>query len=192
MSIKFYTWFKTAMALSLFLMAANITVNAQVAALGIYAPYSFPRPFYGFNSCTTPAGGTAPFYISKVVTTGGITNINNSSGCVSSLPDSDYTYYPGQVLTANAGSTVSLTITTNNGSGNTTGFVWIDWQHKGYFDPATDRVTVTPVSANYFLLGSTWTVSIPIPSWAQNGKTRMRVAIGSTGSSPAQPGTGPL
>lgn len=179
------------MALSLLLLTVGITANAQLAGWGIYAPYAFPRPNYTYTSCSTPLGGTAPYSITKVVTTGGITNINNSSGCVSNVTDSNYTYYAGQILTVNAGSTISLTITSNNSSGNTTGFVWIDWQHKGYFDPITDRVSVTPSSANYFS-AATWSVSITIPSWAQNGKTRMRVAIGSTGSSPAQPGTGPL
>ncbi|MEO8088334.1 MAG: GEVED domain-containing protein, partial [Bacteroidota bacterium] len=135
----------------------------------------------GFSCLTycTPTTGTpcAYMWLTNVTTTGGITNINNPSGC-SAGGYGDFT--ATQTITGDAGSSFNISAAGNNVYGQ--GFaVWIDWNQNGLFTDAGENVFNAASTSP-----ETWSGTIAIPPGATIGSTRMRVRsdYGSTPSSP--------
>ncbi len=110
------------------------------------------------------------YYIANVTTTGGTTNINNSS--VTTSPDG-YSDYTSMSVTAPAGGSFSL---------SATGYtlftykwaIWIDWNQDGDFDEADETVYSYLETDNGLEAISTM---ITVPETALPGNTRMRIRM---------------
>jgi len=138
------------------------------------------------NSCSDG------YYVSSVVTTGGLQNISNTSNCASTA--TNYSYYSGtgKTLEANAGSTITITIKTNSPNGGIINRVafWFDWNRDDSFDntnymgPLFPDAELINTSAN-----STAAFSVVIPHFAKDGATRLRIRCFSTAATSPNPGT---
>ena len=105
-------------------------------------------------------------YISNFATSGGTTNINNSSTYVSG-GYSDY--YGSQSASINAGETLSCTVTSSSTQWKYGHAIWVDW-NKDYEFSSDERVAYTTSTAT-----GNWTGSVSVPSNAKGGDYRMRV-----------------
>jgi len=118
----------------------------------------------------TPTNNTngAIYYISNVTTTGGSTNINNSS--VTTSPDG-YSDYTSMNVTVPSGGSFSLAATAYMFTYKWA--IWIDWNHDGDFDDVDETV--------YTFLQTTGVesinTSITVPVTALPGDTRMRIRL---------------
>ncbi|MEN9972212.1 MAG: putative adhesin [Bacteroidota bacterium] len=113
----------------------------------------------------TPSGSTS-YYISSVVTSGGITNISNTSSGAST---GGYYNYSSTLSCSNyQGSSTSIVITPP--SSTYYFYCWIDWNNDFDFLDANETIfATTGYTSNY-------TGTISIPSGAIAGSYRMRVA----------------
>ncbi len=96
--------------------------------------------------------------------------INNSSTCGAG----GYTLYPTsgtQTTTVTGGSSYNLSLTSGNGTGTHGAGAWIDFNADGDFADAGEFFLIS----NAITRNSTTTISIPIPSSATAGFTRMRI-----------------
>ena len=105
-------------------------------------------------------------YISNFVTTGGTTNISNSSTYVSG-GYSDY--YSSQSASIDAGETLSCTVTSSSTQWSYGHAIWVDWNKDCEFS-SDERVSYTTSTAT-----GNWTGSFVVPSDATQGDYRMRV-----------------
>jgi hypothetical protein len=111
-------------------------------------------------------------YVNNFFTTGGLTNISNlESQCNGQA--NNYIYYGGQLLTANAGQTIDLSLQTGSPQWNQGIAVWIDYNQNGIFgDVPSELVYITPTTGNSSTI---FTGSFTVPQDAVSGLTRMRV-----------------
>jgi len=126
----------------------------------------------------TTTGGTT-YYITNFTTTGGVTNINNTSG-------SSATGYQDFHTTASAsaapGTTINYSISVAGGS--TYGrAIWIDFNSDGVFQSSEQ------VASSTSYLFPPLTGSFTIPGTATTGTKRMRVLASYTPSDPSNPCT---
>jgi hypothetical protein len=112
----------------------------------------------------TPTGATN-YWLSNVVTTGGQTNISNSTGASAG----GYINYSSTISCSNyIGATTSITLTPSSGTNYF--YCWIDWNNDLDFNDANETIfATTSFTSNH-------TASISIPSGTPNGNYRMRVA----------------
>ena len=105
-------------------------------------------------------------YISKFATSGGTTNINNTSTYVSS-GYSDY--YNNNSVSIEAGATLTCTVTSSSTQWNYGHAIWVDW-NKDYEFTSEERVAYTSSTAT-----GNWTGSFVVPANIAAGDYRMRV-----------------
>ncbi len=129
--------------------------------------------------CTPTTGGGLTYYISNFTTTGGTTNINQSSGGSSTGYDDHSATVSGEF---EPGSTINFTMTIA-GSSNFGHAIWIDFNADGTFQ-ATEQI----VTSNSYLY-SPITGSFTIPLNATTGVRRMRILTSFTPSNPTNPCT---
>jgi hypothetical protein len=112
----------------------------------------------------TPSGATN-YWLSNVVTTGGQTNISNSTGASAG----GYINYSSTISCSNyIGATTSITLTPSSGTNYF--YCWIDWNNDLDFGDANETVfATTSYTSNH-------TETITIPAGTANGNYRMRVA----------------
>ncbi|WP_264522066.1 GEVED domain-containing protein [Flavobacterium sp. N1994] len=125
----------------------------------------------------TPTGNSASSYLSNFATSGGLTNISNSTGYAS---PSGYANYTSQSVTQVAGSSFNFSTLI---AGPTVGVaIWIDWNNDNVFNnaayPAGERMYNT---AAYV---STASGSITVPVGTAIGNYRIRVCIDYWATSP--------
>lgn len=145
-------------------------------------------PIYG-NSCTNSANTT---WITNFKTTGGITNINNSSACSDA---SSYKYYQGVSCKYNAGSTVNWDATQSK-PWSTGLAIYVDWNDDGIFTltggnvpGGTEKMTANATFFNNVTNPANTPAgrSFVVPEWAKQGIHRMRVRIQASGVNPTLP-----
>lgn len=128
-----------------------------------------------------PVANTAPgsqSFITNVSTTGGITNISNSStGYATSNGYSDFTQF---AVTQVQGGNVNFNVSFTTGGHGVA--VWVDWNQNGIFE-ASERMFVT--SAYNF--GTSQAGSFTVPAGANLGNTRMRVMVDFWSTAPSTP-----
>ncbi|MCZ2276747.1 MAG: GEVED domain-containing protein [Bacteroidia bacterium] len=125
---------------------------------GNYSPWASAASFYT-NYCLVTNTSTS-YGISNFTTTGGYTNINNSSGV---QPYSDFSYLS---VTQSPGQPVNFTISINAGTQGLA--MWIDWNNNLVFD-ASEKVYA---SNTYVSSGSG---SFTVPLGQPDGYYRMRI-----------------
>lgn len=142
----------------LFILASKQESNAQ--------SYCTPTTSYGCNYND---------YIVNFSTTGGATNINNTTGC-----NGTFTYFSSQSITATIGNSFNYSITNNPYYGEYYS-MWIDFNRNGTFGDVPSEVIFTQQSISS---NGSRTGSITIPSTvAVPGASRIRVRC-TYGSSP--------
>ena len=105
-------------------------------------------------------------YISKFVTTGGITNINNTS----TYESNGYSdFYSTQSASIAVGGTLSCTVTPSSTQWSYGHAIWVDW-NRDYEFTSDERVAYTTSTAT-----GDWTGSFTVPANANGGDYRMRV-----------------
>lgn len=125
----------------------------------------------GFSSWTTssfftgycvPSGSTT-YYLTNVVTSGGVTNFSNPT------TTGGYNNYSSTISCSNyIGSPTTITLSTNTGTHYF--FCWIDWNNDLDFADANESIFAT----SSFTEGHTGTINIP--AGTPNGSYRLRVA----------------
>ncbi|MCD6064262.1 MAG: Fibronectin type domain protein [Flavipsychrobacter sp.] len=137
----------------------SLTCALVIAALGANAQY-----------CTTNlySYGCGIEWIGNVTTTGGITNINNSTSCTGGTGAASYT----QGHTTALGSTVNFSVTNGASCCSENFKIFVDWnQDQDWLDVGEDV-------ANFSIAASgTYTGSFTVPVTANVGTTRMRVRL---------------
>jgi len=109
---------------------------------------------------TTSSIACQLFYITNVTTTGGITNINNSSKCAAN----SYTYYQNHLASQVRGGSVTFNITNYQVKGPTLNYsVWIDFNDNAKFESG-EKVISASTSASF-----------QVPNNAPAGFHRMRI-----------------
>ena len=161
-----YSFLKSCIALVVLLFGWS-SANAQCSTSTV--------PTY-----TAQCGSSASVYISSFSTTGGSTNItNNGTGCGNT--STSYSAYPNMKVTANAGSSISVTTVTPNTANLTRVAVYVDFNQNGIYESGAPEETVY---TQLFYLGTTnQTMSIAVPVQAKNGMTKMRVRALAAGQS---------
>jgi hypothetical protein len=172
---------------------------ASVTAAVLLANTAIAQPCVPVPGATAGCtNGTQFFRINSVSTTGGIFNIANANNSCTG-----YTVYSGSgnVVQQNAGSSFQLVVGLQNNS--TTSYnsafpqkstVWVDWNHNDTFKNVGYTVSPSTGELMYVTLSSfaalTYTATIPIPTYAKAGLTRMRIRVGNkAGTSPYNPPT---
>jgi len=124
-------------------------------------------------SCTSPVGlvYSSSYYITNVTTTGGITNINNTSTYASSGYSN---YYYTDFCTASPGSSITFTLTTSTLDHHY--YIWIDWNKDGDYLDANETVLAT----TGYTTGYTLNYTVPVGTAA--GPYRMRIANSYSGA----------
>lgn len=185
MSLQFYTMFKKMTTVAAAVLLAN-TAMAQPCV-----------PVPGATAGCTNGGNI--MRINAVSTTGGVFNISNPNNTCTG-----YSVYSGagNTVQQNAGSSFTLNITlANNTAAAPTTYnsafpmrvsVWVDWNHNDTFKNV--GYTTSPSTGELmFVSGTTFaslscSTSIPIPTYAKAGLTRMRIRMGTkAGTSPYNP-----
>ncbi|MBK9401351.1 MAG: hypothetical protein IPN36_10980 [Bacteroidetes bacterium] len=140
----------------------------------VYVTMSAPNTCY----CTPTTTGGTTYFISNMLTTGGITNLNNTSGSSAGYQN----FFATASMSALQGSTVNYTMTVAGGS--TYGrAIWIDFNQNGTFEAGEQ------VASSTTYLGSPLTGSFTVPLTATTGTTRMRVVATFTPNNPSNPCT---
>jgi len=114
-----------------------------------------------------PSGMTTStsYYLTNVVTTGGVTNISNST----TASAGGYGNYSSSISCSNyQGISTSVSLTTSAGTNYY--YCWIDWNNDLDFADANETVFATTT----YTTGYTGTINIPVGT--PNGTYRMRVA----------------
>ncbi|MDP2453803.1 MULTISPECIES: GEVED domain-containing protein [unclassified Kaistella] len=117
----------------------------------------------------TPTGSTG-YYITNFKTTGGITNINNTT-----VNSNIYGNYTSQVLTVDAGAVINMAITTNSNFIPDLFWGWVDWNSDGDFNDAGETIFSTTIYANNYAADYT------IPYEQPAGSYRLRIANSANG-----------
>lgn len=153
--------------------------------LGVYtAKAQYCNPTY------TDECGVSGLYINEVTTYGGTNNFSNPTGC-SNGSYADYTS-PSRVTSQYAGqySYVRVGVGQNNANYKAIIKIYIDWNQNGVFDTTSvSQEYITPiVNINEHIVFSSpfakndTLIPVYVPYFAKDGMTRMRVRIGSNGS----------
>ena len=117
-------------------------------------------------------------YIKQFVTTGGTTNVNNSS----TYETGGYSdYYSTQSASIAVGETLSCTVTPSSTSWKYGHAIWVDW-NKDYEFSSDERVAYTTSVAT-----GNWTGSFAVPANTNGGDYRMRVIHYYNQASPSDP-----
>ena len=141
---------------------------------GIYSEWSNYVSFTTLNvpPYCIPSASVSTSYFSNFTTTGGITNINNTTAFAT---PSGYADYSGMVVTQSVGQSVNFTTTI---VGPTVGVaIWVDWNNNATFEVGERMYnTGTYVSAA--------SGSFSVPGGTPNGSYRMRVMMDYWATSP--------
>ena len=132
------------------------------------------NPNTNIDACyCSNTGGGASYYINNVATTGGLTNISQTSGQTAG----GYADYTGtQNLTLNPGSVINFSVGV---TGGTFGIgIWVDYNRNGSFADAGEQV----YNSAAYVAGATG--SFTVPAGASIGNTRMRVVANYLATSP--------
>lgn len=121
-------------------------------------------PPYCIPSCVSVSS-----YISNFTTTGGSTNINNTSG----FSSGGYGNYTSLVVTQIAGSAVNFSVTNNDTGGGAGIAIWVDWNNDGVFTNAAPNERVYNSAA--YIFGGPVTGIITVPGGQAVGSYRMRI-----------------
>ncbi|WP_116787044.1 Ig-like domain-containing protein [Flavobacterium psychrotrophum] len=172
------TAFATVNANGLVTATATGTVTVRATSVANTANYgeiqvavTIPEPgyceAYFINGCADYV------YISGVATTGGTTNINNTStGCSNDNSLAGYANYTAQSVTAPQGSSVNFNLNFHTASLGTSYLsAWIDWNHDFTF---SDDEQVYASSGEE---PSTLTFTANVPQNAALGATRIRLKV---------------
>ena len=120
------------------------------------------EPSYCEPSFSSPSDD----YISNFATSGGTTNINNTS----TYETGGYSdYYSSHSASIDAGGTLSCTVTASSTQWSYGHGIWVDW-NKDYEFSSDERVAYTTSTAT-----GNWTASIVVPENSTAGDYRMRV-----------------
>jgi len=111
--------------------------------------------------------GTSAYTINSVVTSGGITNISNTSA-----GNAGYGNFTAQSASNSIGSPTTLTVTHSATVGGAGVGVWINWNNDLDFADANEQIAIT-TGWNY----SPFTATINIPAGTPLGNYRMRVVL---------------
>ncbi|MEN9400775.1 MAG: hypothetical protein RL632_1878, partial [Bacteroidota bacterium] len=114
-----------------------------------------------------PAGFTtsSSYWLSNVVTAGGLTNISNATGAGAG----GYSNFTATQSCSNSiGVSTSITLSQSSSTGYF--FCWIDWNNDFDFADANETIF------SYTTFASSYTGTINIPAGTPNGNYRMRVA----------------
>ncbi|HNB81454.1 MAG TPA: GEVED domain-containing protein, partial [Chitinophagaceae bacterium] len=108
-------------------------------------------------------------YIDNFSTTGGVLNISNlATGC-NGLSPNNYTFFNTMTVSQTQGLSVNFSV--QAGTSWSQGFgIWVDWNQDYDFDDFGEFVYSSPSSAT-----TPFTGSIPVPTTAPPGVTRMRI-----------------
>lgn len=128
----------------------------------------------------TPTSNRTTTYLSNFSTTGGLTNINNSTTYASPSGYADYTSLSVRQV---AGASFSFSTVI---AGPTVGVsIWVDWNNSSTFNTLAYP---TPGGERMYNSGATWVYtasgSIPIPAGTPVGNYRMRVVVDYYSQSP--------
>lgn len=181
MKVKKYSFIIKSLVLGMLLVANVADVNAQLPPLTQCSPTLIP----GFGvGCSTGAS------IRSVVTTGGITNFNNSNtNCAN--PSTSYSDYTGTSMKVyqEAFKTVEVSITWNGNAGanlvSSLNKIYVDWNRDGDFGDLGEYIAPGPYQGqhphSHATANSTVKINITVPGYAKEGKTRMRIITSSLG-----------
>lgn len=125
-----------------------------------------------------PVANTLTANITNFTTTGGLSNINNSSG--GSITSPGYSDYTSLAVTQVQGGTVNFSLSQTTGGHGIA--IWVDWNQDGVFQ-ATERVYNTTA----YQFGTTVIGSFNVPLGATLGNTRMRVMVDYWSTNPSNP-----
>lgn len=178
MLIKLYpNRIKTAIAMAGLILTAG-TANAQV--------YCTPQAAVSGGNCGQ--GSPSAIRINSVTTTGAVTNIANANNTCNTSTGYEIYSGPGKELTVNAGTSFGYTIQL---ASTGTAFpykvaIWVDWNRDSVFNtlayPANANGEFMVVSPGAFTCctvpSGTMGTTIPVPPTAKNGRTRMRIRVG--------------
>ncbi|MBR4487417.1 MAG: hypothetical protein IKO89_02510, partial [Bacteroidales bacterium] len=117
-------------------------------------------------ACTPTFSDPSDDYISAFSTSGGNTNINNSTSYTSSGYSNYYNSYSASIA---AGQTLTCTVIPSSSSWEYGHAIWVDWNNDGSFTSA-ERVAYSSAVAT-----GTWSSSFTVPSSTPAGNYRMRV-----------------
>ncbi|MBF8457224.1 T9SS type A sorting domain-containing protein [Kaistella sp. G5-32] len=125
-----------------------------------------------------PVSATSTYYINNFATTGGISNITNSS---SGYSGTGYGNFTSQSVSQNAGSPINFTASFGASGTYTFGFaIWVDFDDNGVFTGA-ERLYVSPGYS------SSYSNSFVVPIGAPVGNHRMRILADYNNSVPSNP-----
>ena len=117
-------------------------------------------------------------YIKQFVTTGGVTNISNTS----TYETGGYSdFYSTQSASIAVGETLSCTVTPSSTSWKYGHAIWVDW-NKDYEFTSDERVAYSSSAAS-----GNWTGSFAVPANTNGGDYRMRVIHYYNQASPSDP-----
>ncbi|WNM18786.1 GEVED domain-containing protein [Flavobacterium capsici] len=114
----------------------------------------------------TPSSSSTASYITNVTTTGGYSNISNSSG----FSAGGYGNYTTQIVSQVAGSSITCSVTNNDtflGAGIA---IWVDWNNDGTF-AAGEQV----YNSGAYIFGGPINANITVPGGQAVGSYRMRI-----------------
>src|SRR5690625_4545486 len=129
--------------------------------------------------CTPSISGGTTYHITNFSTSGGATNINNSSTGNSS----GYEDYSNISVSTYAGATIDYSISTHNTTSTYGRAMWIDWNQDGVFDASEKVLSSTSYAAGPF------TGDFTVPAGVQPGDYRLRVLVSFTPANPNDPCT---
>ncbi len=154
---KYYSLFTKLLGTS-FIVASALTVKAQYCTTGLY---SYGCGLFGDE-------------IESVSTTGGSTNISNlNNGCSGGYAGYGYITNHG-TLTIQAGQSFSITVV-NNPSYNEYYTIYVDFNGDGDFADPGEAVYTATSSTNYGATVNGGPITVPVPTTATAGNTRLRV-----------------
>jgi len=143
-----------------------------IKALALLIAAFFVSGMLSAQTYCTPTSNTngSIYYIANVTTTGGTTNIDNSS--VTTSPDG-YSDYTSMNVTAAAGGSFFISATADD-LFTYKWAIWIDWNQDGDFDEADETVYSYLVTDGGLEAIS---ATVTVPETALPGNTRMRIRI---------------
>jgi len=115
--------------------------------------------------------GTGNYNANKVITSGGISNINFIGGS-----GTNNYLFSNQKIIAHRSSKFNLSVTNSNGWSRS--IVWIDWNGDNDFDDSNEKLT--PLSEEKVSVGTTptYSIEITVPTNAKLGVHKIRVVTG--------------
>lgn len=125
-----------------------------------------------------PTSVNASDYITNFSTSGGITNISNTTAGYSSL---GYGNFSNLIVTQVQGGSVNFAVSFLS-LGTAGVAIWVDWNHNAIFDPAEKMFSTTAYTA-----GSTLSGNFVVPIGATLGNTTMRVMVDYWQQNPTNP-----